>query len=38
VQYYQRKKGELVIRIVPQRGYDALARKKVLDIIINRFS
>jgi phenylacetate-CoA ligase len=37
VQYYQRKKGELVIRIVPQRGYDALARKKVLDIMMPRF-
>ena len=37
VQYYQRKKGELVIRIVPQKGYDAAAREKVLDIMLPRF-
>jgi phenylacetate-CoA ligase len=37
VQYYQRKKGELVIRIVPQKNYDAAAREKVLAIMRPRF-
>jgi phenylacetate-CoA ligase len=37
VQYIQRKKGELIIRIVPQKNYDAAAREKVLDIMIPRF-
>ena len=37
VQYYQQKKGELIIRIVPQKGYDAAAREKVLDIMLPRF-
>lgn len=37
VQYYQRRKGELIIRIVPQKGYDAAAREKVLDIMLPRF-
>jgi phenylacetate-CoA ligase len=31
VQYYQKKKGELVIRVVPQKGYNEEIRKKVLD-------
>jgi phenylacetate-CoA ligase len=37
VQYYQQKRGELVIRIVPQKDYDAAAREKVLDIMLPRF-
>ena len=37
VQYYQHRKGELVIRIVPQKDYDASAREKVLDIMRPRF-
>ena len=37
VQYYQQRKGELTIRIVPQKGYDAVAREKVLDIMLPRF-
>ncbi len=37
VQYYQQKKGELIIRIVPQKDYDASTREKVLDIMLPRF-
>jgi len=37
VQYYQRRKGELIIRIVPQKNYDASIRQKVLDIMLPRF-
>ena len=37
VQYYQQKKGELIIRIVPQKGYDEETRQKVLDIMQPRF-
>jgi phenylacetate-CoA ligase len=37
VQYYQQKKGELIIRIVPQKDYDASTREKVLDIMRPRF-
>ena len=37
VQYYQQKKGELEIRIVPQKDYDASVREKVLDIMRPRF-
>ena len=37
VQYYQQRKGELIIRIVPQKNYDASAREKVLDIMLPRF-
>lgn len=31
VQYYQKKKGELIIRVVPQKGYNDEVRKKVLN-------
>jgi phenylacetate-CoA ligase len=37
VQYYQQKKGELIIRIVPQKGYNEETRQKVLDIMQPRF-
>lgn len=31
VQYYQKKKGELIIRVVPQKDYNEETRKKVLN-------
>lgn len=37
VQYHQKRRGELTIRIVPQKGYDKAARQKVMEIMLPRF-
>jgi phenylacetate-CoA ligase len=37
VQYYQQKKGELTIRIVPQKNYNEATRGKVIKMLLPRF-